>query len=171
MDTYLKDKIKFNVLGENTANKILNDLTPKLNKVFEDFKEGDAILKSGFNINDGELFKKYKDKTDDIIKNCVNKYKEYNPIIYLKSNSCFITIYIKLRFNDEKGFLYYDKIKYFINLDNGLFKELYDKDYIPFKQIDLNSQLRKFKKCLLLKEELNDIRTTLKPYSLGDLIK
>ena len=173
MDDYEKDKIVFNVNGENTANKILNYACPLLLEEFKPYLNK-KVLKT-----DETLLKEIKTKTDLIIKQTEKKFNDKNINIGLWLNCSKYSIYleVRIRFNrlEKHGFLYYSSSKYLIDIDFNLMgisnkiKGFYD--FKPLEKINLNKQLKIFDECLNLKNKLDVKRRELKPYSLQDFIK
>ena len=172
MDKYTEEEIKFKIMGENKTNEILNAVVPELLEVFKGLEET-QILKSGYSVTSGELLKKYKVKTDEILKEYTNNYtnEEITPLLYLKASEYSLILEIKIRFDSLKvgGFLYYDGYKYILNLRDGLLKEIYE--FKEIEPINEDQQINKVKSALNLLGQLEKIKSELKPYSLTDLIK
>jgi len=167
MDKYEKNKIIFNVNGENKVNEILNYSMPLLIKEFKPYLNKKVIKKNE------TLLKEIKIKTDLILNQIKTKFnnKDLNVFVYLICSKYKIYLNVKLRFNnlDKNGFLYYEGYKYicdinfnFMGKGNNEIKKFYD--FEPLKEIDLNKQLKIFEECLNLKNKLESRRRELKPY-------
>lgn len=175
MKTYKEIQEKellFKVRGENATRGVLNYVTPKLLKVFEGLEEL-QVLKVGASVCSGELLKKYKDKTDLILREAEKKLSNGDILytIYLSVDIYSVYIEVKARFNkiDKNGFLYYDNTKYILNIDGLSIKNLYE-----FKELEVineKEQLKTFNKCLKLSKELSEEKRKLKPYGLTDIFK
>jgi hypothetical protein len=167
-----KEEVYFKIVGENKINEILNYSLPLLIDIFKG-EIGKPILKAHSSVTYGELLKKYKNKTDILLKEIENKFKndDINPICYLKVDSYSIYLNVQLRFNNlkENGFIYYDGYKYILNLVDGVLKNIYEfKPEIP---INADEQYKIFLNCLELKRLLEEEKNKLNPYGLQGLIK
>ncbi|MHA1541356.1 MAG: hypothetical protein ACTSQH_00085 [Candidatus Hodarchaeales archaeon] len=163
--------IQFKVMAEHQSNDIINEVTPKLNALFEGLK-GNQILKVGADVCNGSILKKHKDKMDLIIKEVENKYRndDIYTNIFIKVCCYSVHIEVKLRFNtlNETGFIYYENQKYLLSI-----KDLHLDHIYPFNHIEHISeeeQTETFNKCNSLKKELNKELGKLRPYGLRDLV-
>ena len=136
-----KEELLFKVNGENEINKILNYAVPLLLEEFKSF-EGTQILKQDFS-----LLKKIKDKTDLILNNVEDKFKnkDLTPSIYLNCSQYSIYLNIQLRFNNlrEDGFLYYKGLKYLLNIENLKINSFYE-----FKEVESINEQEQYKTFL-----------------------
>ena len=167
-----KEEILFKIRGENETNKIINKAIPKLLKVFEGL-EDKQVLKSNASVCYAYLLKKYKDKTDLILRSVEEEFKneEISPTLFLNVSAYSVYLSVKLRFNkiSNSNFLYYENTKYFLNITDLKIRNIYK--FEELKQINPQEQIKIFNKCLKLKGELEKEKEKLKPYCLRKLLK
>jgi hypothetical protein len=162
MDFQTKEEITFKVMSSNKAGEIINFITPKLITALKDF-EGKQVLKQ-----DSSLLKKIDDLINPILEETKNQFKDIS-ILYIKTTSYDISVFIKLRFDniDKNHFYYYDDYKYICSIENLKLKKFYDFEKIGF--IDINEQLKTFDICLNLLEQFKTERAKLNPYCLTEM--
>ena len=168
----VKEEVEFNIEGENKANNILNNITPKILNVFTTLEEGEQILKKGYSVSYGEMLLKYKKQVDKILKDFETNFKseEITPSIYLSCSTYSVYINIKIIFNNKSdGFIYYEKQKYILNLKEGCLRNLYE--FTPYEELNLSNELKILEECFKLHEELEKKKEQFKHFKSKALIK
>ena len=92
--------IKFKIMAENKSNEVLNEVTPKLLKLFEGL-EGKQVLKVGADVLRGSILKKYINKMNEVKEEIENKYRNDDIYTNIFFNVCrySVRIDVKVRFN------------------------------------------------------------------------
>jgi hypothetical protein len=172
------EDIKLKVLGENEVNKVLNIVNPIIKNRLKDYL-GIKILK----VNQ-ELIKELKEDIDKILnsekdKISINPYKKGDyakiQVLYLSSSHYDLKIEISINFSggnyeDKTYYCYYHKkTSYICSLENSQIKQFYD--FIGFKSINTEQQIKQVEKCIKLLEELNQEKNQLFPYELREFVR
>jgi len=162
MDFQTKEEISFKVMSSNKTGEIINFITPKIITALKDF-EGKQVLKQ-----DSSLLKKIESLINPILEETKNQFKDIS-ILYIKSDTYNLCLFIKLRFDniDKNHFYYYEDYKYICSIENLNLKKFYDFDKIG--HIDINEQLKTFDICLNLLEQFKTERAKLKPYAISEM--
>jgi len=178
MNNHTIEDIKLKVLGENETNKVLNSVIPLIQNRLKDYL-GNKILK----VNQ-ELIKELHTDINNILENQkksikINPFKKGDyaeiQVLYLKSSNYDLSIEISINFSggsyeDKTYYCYYHKkTSYVCSLENSQIKQFYD--FIGFKNINTEQQIKQVEKCIKLLEELNQEKNQLFPYELREFVR
>ena len=168
------DNIRFKVKAENKANTILNEVAPSVLSVFAGL-EGVTILKSGYNVSYAQLFKKYQDKIEEVLKSFKDKFNEEDLSVrlWVKCSEYSLILEVSLCYNVNRksymGSVYHNKSRYLLNLRDGKIEKI--NAYEPTQEINAEEEIKTYEECLKLKEQFEKAQDKFKLYSIREMLR
>ena len=147
---------------------------PQFTELFNGL-EGVQILKSGYSVSYAQLFKKYQDKTEELLSKFKDKFNEdgVSVRLWVKCSEYSLVLEISLCYNVNKdsyaGSIYHNKSRYILDLRDGKIEKI--NNFEPTPEINAEEEIKTYEECLKLKAEFEKAQDKFKLYSLREMVR